>query len=65
MEEKREFFIQAGKLEDDDALLEELDELEALAAADELNSVEVGAGHIASSNPIGQAQIGSIKPKAV
>ena len=55
MEEKREFFIQAGKLEDDDALLEELDELEALAAADELNSVEVGAGHIASSNPIGQA----------
>lgn len=62
MEEKREFFIQAGKLEDDDALLEELDELEALAAADELNDVEIGAGHIASSNPVGQQEM--IKPKA-
>ena len=48
MEEKREFFIQAGKLEDDDELMDELNELEAMAAAQELEDVEIGAGHIPS-----------------
>lgn len=50
MEEKAEFFIQAGKLEDDDELLDELNELEAEDAAKELEEMEIGAGHIKGKN---------------
>jgi hypothetical protein len=46
MEEKQNFFIQAGKMEDDDELLDELNELEALAAEEELAKEEIGSGHI-------------------
>ena len=48
MEEKREFFVQAGKMEDDDELLDELNELEAEMAGRELEELEIGAGHIAA-----------------
>ena len=50
MEEKQNFFIQAGKMEDDDELLDELNELEALAAEEELAKEEIGSGHIISTN---------------
>jgi Icc-related predicted phosphoesterase len=46
MEEKNEFFINAAKVEDDDELLNELEELEAEMAADELEKVEIGSGAI-------------------
>lgn len=46
MEEKREFFVQAGKLEDEDDLLDELNEMEAEMAGKELEELEIGAGHV-------------------
>ncbi len=46
MEEKNEFFINAAKVEDDEELMNELEELEAEMAADELEQVEIGTGHI-------------------
>jgi hypothetical protein len=36
MDEKTEFFVSAGKMEDEDELLDELNELEAEMAEDEL-----------------------------
>ena len=44
MEEKNEFFINAAKTEDDDELLNELNDLEAEMAAQELEEVEIGSG---------------------
>jgi cell division septum initiation protein DivIVA len=46
MEEKQEFFINAGKVEDEEDLLDELNELEAEMAAAELEEVEIGSGLI-------------------
>jgi hypothetical protein len=46
MEERADFFIQAGKLEDDDDLMDELNELEAESAAHELEALEIGSGAI-------------------
>ncbi len=46
MEEKQEFFINAGKVEDEDELMDELNELEAEMAAAELEEVEIGSGAI-------------------
>ena len=43
-EEKADFFIRAGELEDNDELMDELNELEADALANEMESVEIGAG---------------------
>jgi hypothetical protein len=46
MEEKQEFFINAGKVDDEDELMDELNELEAEMAAAELEEVEIGSGII-------------------
>jgi len=46
MEEKNEFFIRAGQIEDEDDLMDELNELEAEMAAQELEDVEIGAGAV-------------------
>lgn len=51
MEERADFFIQAGKLEDDDDLMDELNELEAESAAAELEKLEIGAGAIKGNVP--------------
>ena len=45
VKERQEFFIGLGGQEDNDELLDELDELEAEMAADDLD-VEVGAGAV-------------------
>ena len=54
MEEKQEFFINAGKVDDEDELMDELNELEAEMAAAELEDVEIGSGIIEGGK--GQAQ---------
>lgn len=46
MEEKTDFFIRAGQIEDQDELLDELEELEAKMAEEELEGLEVGTGKI-------------------
>jgi hypothetical protein len=46
MDEKTEFFVNAGKMEDEDELLDELNELEAEMAEDELAQLEIGTGAI-------------------
>ena len=44
-------------MEDDDELLDELNELEALAAEEELAKEEIGSGHIIAQNHgIGSSQ---------
>ena len=48
MEEKREFFVQAGKIDDEEDLMDELNELEAEMAGKELEELEIGGGHIAA-----------------
>jgi hypothetical protein len=44
MEEKQDFFIQAGRIDNEDELLDELNELEAEMAEDELAQLELGSG---------------------
>ena len=44
--ERQEFFINAGKTDDEDELLDELDQLEAEMAEEELNKVDIGGGAI-------------------
>lgn len=43
MQEKTDFFIRAGQMEDEDELLDELNELEAEMAEDELAALEIGS----------------------
>lgn len=62
MEEKQQFFIDAGKVEDEDELMDELNELEADMLAAELESVEIGSGAIDSGKLPGMAQ--PAKPQA-
>ena len=57
-DEKADFFIRAGELEDNDELLDELNELEADALANEMEAVEIGGGAIKGSG-------GGIKQPAV
>ena len=47
MEEKREFFVRAGQIEDEDDLMDELNQLEADLAEDELAELEIGSGSLA------------------
>lgn len=42
MEEKRDFFVNAGKIDDEEDLLDELNELEAEYAEEELAKLEMG-----------------------
>eukprot|EP00347_Sterkiella_histriomuscorum_P009781 403339917 len=44
MDEKNEFFIRAGQMEDEDELLDELNELEAQMEEEELSKLEIGSG---------------------
>jgi Icc-related predicted phosphoesterase len=53
--ERQEFFINAGNTDDNDELLEELDELEAEMAANDFDQVEIGSGAIAGA--IGQQPV--------
>ena len=62
MEEKQQFFIDAGKVEDEDDLMDELNELEADMLAAELESVEIGSGAIDSGKLPGTTQ--TAKPQA-
>lgn len=61
MEEKQEFFINAGKVEDEEDLLDELNELEAEMAMADLD-VEIGTGAIEGVK--GGAQGQPVKPQA-
>lgn len=47
MQEKNEFFIRAGQMEDEDDLMDELNQLEADMAEDELAQLEIGTGSVA------------------
>ena len=47
MQERADFFIRAGQVEDEDELLDELNELEAEMAQDELDQLEIGSKPIA------------------
>lgn len=46
MEEKNQFFVDAGKMEDEDELLDELDELEAAMAEEDFNKIDIGSGAV-------------------
>jgi S-adenosylhomocysteine hydrolase len=52
MQEKQDFFIRAGQVEDEDDLLDELNELEAEMAEDELAQLEIGAGAIGNGEKV-------------
>lgn len=52
MAEKQEFFMSAGKADDEDELLNELDELEAEMAESELEALEIGSAPIRGGQPI-------------
>jgi hypothetical protein len=62
VQERQDFFINAGGVEDNDELLDELDELEAEMAADDFNDVEIGTGAIGigkgSQQPVAAASGG-------
>jgi hypothetical protein len=45
LEDKQDFFVRAGQIEDEDELMDELNELEAIMAEEELD-VEIGAGAV-------------------
>ena len=47
MEEKQAFFVSAGKVEDEDELMNELDELEAEMAAEDFEGVDIAVGSVA------------------
>ncbi len=46
MEEKQDFFVRAGQIDNEDELLDELDQLEADLAAEDLEGMEVGMGSV-------------------
>ncbi len=46
MEEKQEFFVRAGQIEDEDELMDELNELEAQMAEEEFDQMDVGTGAV-------------------
>lgn len=61
MEEKRDFFVRAGQIEDEDDLMDELNQLEADLAEEELEGLDIGTGPIANANegvrqPAGKVQ---------
>ena len=47
MDEKSDFFVRAGQMDDADELLDELNELEAEMEEEELAKLEIGAGALA------------------
>ncbi len=49
MNEKTEFFINAGGAQDNEDLMDELNDLEAEMAGQELEDVEIGSGYIEPS----------------
>lgn len=46
MEEKQEFFVRAGQIENEDELLDELNELEAEMAMEDFEGVDIATGAI-------------------
>jgi hypothetical protein len=56
MDDKAEFFINAGKTGDEDELMDELNEMEALALEEEMDNIEVGTGHVEGIKAPGQKQ---------
>ena len=50
MEEKQDFFVRAGQMDNEDELMDELNELEAEMAAEDFEGVEIGMGSIESNN---------------
>ena len=51
VKERQDFFVNAGGLEDNDDLMDELNELEAEMAGDELD-IEIGSGAVKGSQNI-------------
>ena len=65
MEEKREFFVNAGKIDDEDELMDELDELEAALEEEKFNEIEIGSGAVEYGKVDAQSsQIHSKQPVA-
>lgn len=48
MDEKQQFFVDAGQVDDADELMDELNELEAEMAEDELSGLEIGTGAVSN-----------------
>ena len=59
VQERQEFFINAGQIDDQDELLDELDQLEAEMAEEELNQVDIGSGAIVDK--VGQQPVAAPK----
>ena len=64
MDEKNDFFVRAGQMEDEDELMDELNELEAQMEDEELAKLEIGAGALhmgldvpAQKQPAARAQV--------
>ena len=46
MEEKQEFFVRAGQIENEDELMDELNELEAEMAMEDFEGVDIATGSV-------------------
>lgn len=62
MDEKQEFFVRAGQMDNEDELLDELNELEAEMAMEDFEGVEIGMGSVESNQvPAQKAPAGKSK----
>ena len=65
MEEKQEFFVRAGQIENEDELMDELNELEAEMAMEDFEGVDIATGSVeaehapAQKAPAGKAKVQS------
>jgi Snf7 len=64
MQEKADFFINAGKMDDEEDLMDELNELEAINAEEELAGLEIGANPIKAPQPGAAGKVGPSKGKS-
>lgn len=64
VQERQDFFINAGQVEDNDELLDELDALEAEMAQDELDKIDIGSGAVMDAVGKGEQQQQKVKPVA-
>ena len=65
MEEKQEFFVRAGQIDNEDELMDELNELEAEMAMEDFEGVDIASGSIEANHapaqnvPAGKAKVQS------
>ena len=50
MEEKQEFFVRAGQIDNEDELMDELNELEAEMAMEDFEGVDIASGSIEANH---------------